>query len=108
MKADWYRPDPNRKTHLKHGDGHVRRRAQVVRMRLLKGIRPEDAEKNPGVDERCVICGLREDIETPLRLDHNHVTGEFRGWLCVSCNIGLGNFYDDPDRLSAARAYLVR
>jgi hypothetical protein len=28
-----------------------------------------------------------------IRLDHDHVTGLFRGWLCVYCNAGVG-FYE--------------
>ena len=60
----------------------------------------------PGVDDRCAICGLREDRSNQLHLDHNHTTGAFRGWLCGNCNRGLGCFRDSPDNLGAAREYL--
>ena len=76
------------------------------------------------VDHRCDICGKSEDelpasfgsmgvgIKgkakriTPWRLDHCHESGEFRGFLCHSCNSGLGKFKDDPDILMKAVAYL--
>ena len=65
-------------------------------------------------DHSCPIC-LRTESElvsegqrtkNPFRLDHNHGTGEFRGFLCDSCNTGLGKFRDDPDLLARAIEYL--
>ena len=51
----------------------------------------------------CPICQReREDIV----LDHDHSTGEFRGWLCNDCNSGLGKFGDCPEFLWRAIEYL--
>lgn len=54
----------------------------------------------------CAICG--ETKERSLHVDHDHVSGTVRGLLCDFCNIGLGHFQDDPDRLVAAAAYIIR
>ena len=56
----------------------------------------------------CAICGTSES-DSPKRfaVDHNHDTGEVRGVLCSSCNLGLGNLGDSPDRLLSAFRYLV-
>ena len=65
-------------------------------------------------DHSCPIC-MRTEAElvsegqrtkNPFRSDHNHGTGEFRGFLCDSCNTGLGKFRDDPDLLARAIEYL--
>ena len=56
--------------------------------------------------ERCEACGGWDVIS--LCRDHDHASGLFRGWLCRSCNIGVGFFYDDPARLRAAADYLER
>lgn len=53
----------------------------------------------------CEICGL--PFESTPNFDHNHSTGDFRGWLCASCNHGLGKFKDSPDVLRAALRYLL-
>ena len=35
-------------------------------------------------------------------MDHDHKTGEFRGYLRMNCNVALGKFMDDPEILSKA------
>lgn len=40
--------------------------------------------------------------------DHDHLTGLFRGWLCSSCNVGLGMFRDEHVLLRRAAIYAER
>ena len=53
---------------------------------------------------KCDICGKKE--ERRLSIDHNHETGNFRGFLCRACNGGLGLFKDDIKNLQKAIKYL--
>jgi len=73
---------------------------------------------------RCAICGTDDptggaSLKTRLSwsIDHDHrccpYTGGscgkcVRGLLCAPCNLGIGQLGDDPARVSAALAYLVR
>jgi hypothetical protein len=54
----------------------------------------------------CAICGKKS--KRRLVVDHCHSLRKVRGLLCDKCNIGLGMFDDDIDRLRAAIAYLER
>ena len=53
----------------------------------------------------CAICSTR--MLSPC-IDHDHVTKEVRGLLCMSCNTALGHFRDDPSIVRSALAYLSR
>lgn len=58
----------------------------------------------PPLPKVCPICGHPIGLR-PI-LDHCHVTGKIRGWVCHPCNIGMGWFKDSPDALRAAAGYL--
>lgn len=57
---------------------------------------------------KCPICnkGTIAGITCKVVLDHNHITGEVRGWICDSCNTGLGRFKDDVALLKKAIEFL--
>jgi hypothetical protein len=55
----------------------------------------------------CECCGRLRD-KNNLNLDHCHLTGIFRGWLCRKCNVGIGLLGDSPDGVARAAEYLRR
>lgn len=58
---------------------------------------------------QCAICGTTDPKRKGSRylsVDHCHTTGVVRGLLCYKCNVALGNFEDDTDRLRRAIEYL--
>lgn len=62
---------------------------------------------------RCDICGRTAEEAGEqhrgsgrLCIDHDHVTGEFRGLLCHPCNLMLKDSQDDPEILRTAARYL--
>lgn len=68
----------------------------------------------PPKDHTCPIClrtegqvqGLGGKKLGPWTLDHDHITKDFRGWLCHPCNRGLGAYQDDVRKLERAKLYL--
>lgn len=71
--------------------------------RLVKWLRqnspPEPANK---------LCQCCEKETENFHLDHCHDTESFRGWVCRSCNIGLGFLNDDVETVEKALNYLRR
>jgi hypothetical protein len=61
---------------------------------------------------KCAVCGNKpEDLSdgrTGLVVDHDHVNGKVRSLLCHACNVGLGNFKDNPDFLRKAASYIEK
>jgi hypothetical protein len=89
-------------------------RARANRVRKLFGLTQE--EQYALLDAQghaCAICrrGVRfasADWFEIACFDHCHSTGKARGILCSECNIGVGKFANDPERLAEAARYLNR
>ena len=78
------------------------------------GLTPEDYDRMIAEqDGKCAICGKAPGAtdgvdKNRLVIDHDHKTGKARALLCDFCNRGIGMFFDDPDLLTAAIAYLLQ
>jgi len=53
----------------------------------------------------CSCCGIEPDV---LVTDHCHKTGEIRGLLCTSCNLGIGRLGDNIEGVLDALWYLSK
>ena len=56
----------------------------------------------------CPVCLKRTiaGVTSKVVMDHNHTTGKIRGWICDSCNTGIGRFQDDVKVLKRAIKFL--
>ena len=75
-----------------------------------KNISPADKKlweetKKPS-DYSLFSCPICKKLSIPgikkIVLDHNHKTGKVRGYVCESCNTGIGRFDDDIEILKGA------
>lgn len=73
----------------------------------------KQAPKVPA-DHKCPVCERTSDQLTTYGknkksvwvADHDHVSEQFRDWLCHKCNLGLGNLGDNYERCIRAAEYL--
>ena len=58
----------------------------------------------------CPICHKKTipSLTSKVVLDHDHLTGKGRSWICDSCNTGIGRFKDDIKLLKEAQIYLLK
>jgi hypothetical protein len=89
---------------------HKRRYREKNRLQLKTAQWRQSLEEMAGRPrpETCEACGGPPDHKKGLHFDHCHTNGHFRGWICRSCNLALGNVQDDPIRLLKLVAYLKR
>jgi hypothetical protein len=112
MRRAWITRNPERHRELdrackaRHKYGYDEKSKKRMReyYRRKKGI-PEATHKCPA---NCECCGRRLGEGKQIHLDHCHVTGVFRGWLCNSCNLGLGMLGDSIAGVEKALTYLTR
>lgn len=83
-----------------------RERSRDLARRRLFGLQPgEFAAMSVAQNGLCGCCG-EPPGQKGLQVDHCHRSGQVRALLCGPCNLGLGSFRDDPQRLRKAIAYL--
>ena len=100
-KSRYKDPLRNTKMRISNGKIHARKYGYVHCL-----TSPEEI-----VGKKTVNCGLcARHVETcgTLHLDHCHVTGIFRGWICQNCNWLLGFCKDSPDIIKKAVTYLEK
>lgn len=58
----------------------------------------------------CPVCKKRTiaGVTSKVVLEHDHNTGKAGGWICDSCNTGLGRFKDDIELLKSAIEFLKK
>lgn len=114
MKQKAWRANPeNRRRELavsrtnRASKGHNYNEQARIRMlayyRKRKGI-PEATRPAPLNCESCA----KLLVQGRFHLDHCHLTGKFRGWLCNQCNMGIGALGDCIEGLQQAIKYLQR
>jgi len=61
-----------------------------------------------GTNFHCPVCDKIKEhkFNNDICLDHNHDTGEIRGYLCGSCNASIGKFHEDTETLKRAILWL--
>jgi hypothetical protein len=105
-KNEWRRTDPRQKERARRDN----RRQQLSRYGLTIDDYDRMLVAQGGV---CAICGSPPNPDgvraaSRLHADHDHVTGRNRDLICLSCNVGIGHFRDDPDLMQAAADYIKR
>jgi len=97
----WTQENPDRVGEYRKKDGWT-----LAKRCTRRGITPEilvDAFERQ--ECCCAICKDLIDL-VDSAIDHNHLTGEFRGILCKRCNRALGMFKDSKVVLRSALSYL--
>lgn len=85
-----------------------KRARRIISVESVYGLLEQEyLEKIREQENLCAICHKKDEGKV-LCIDHNHKSGEVRGLLCHNCNIGLGNFKDNPEILEAAIGYLKK
>lgn len=69
------------------------------------GLTVEQVDATAQHQQVCPGCFIPL-TEKNRAVDHDHDSGIARGLLCRSCNSGMGQAGDDPDRLERLAAYL--
>tara|TARA_B100000686_G_C16129532_1_gene636650 strand:- start:83 stop:436 length:354 start_codon:yes stop_codon:yes gene_type:complete len=96
----------------RRGEGPVKKRINIDCKECIskeaKVIR-ELRKTAPPIPKVCDCCGKIPDsnsFRNKLQLDHNHLTGEFRGWICDNCNVSLSRAGDTLEGVKNLVRYL--
>ncbi|GHT21250.1 hypothetical protein FACS189419_01850 [Planctomycetales bacterium] len=97
------------------GGRKIRRPSCIACRKIIDGVPAiprevkEWKEYEPSMEFfTCPICHKTTipGLTSKIVLDHNHLDGHVRGYICDSCNTGIGRFKDDIVLLQNAISYL--
>lgn len=87
--------------HIGHKDNLDSRCRKCVKKHTK--IRDKLRKKAPSKPDICECCFCHPE---KWHLDHDHDYHSFRGWLCETCNIGIGKLGDNLEGIVNALKYL--
>ena len=85
----------------RHRESHLKNRYGLTTVEFEDLLR--------GQSGKCKLCETSfsgNGIWGP-RIDHDHASGDIRGLLCHSCNVGIGLLKESPEILQRAIKYLT-
>jgi len=97
------------------GDRPIRRPSCEDCRKIIDGINASPNERKEWEKNKpeleffsCPICHkiTIPGLTSKIVLDHSHKDGHIRGWICDSCNTGIGRFKDDIVLLENAIKFL--
>lgn len=104
------RPSPFEGRCATHNTAHraeQKAHKRAVRGKRIYGVeRAQQERQMEWQDGVCYICEVANGSAKALAHDHDHATGEFRGYLCGPHNIMVGMMNDDPEAFFRAAIYL--
>jgi hypothetical protein len=114
----WRQQTPDEKARRRTPDYRAAQRAHKQRPEIR--MRQQEREQTPEVQAkrwarrgypmptrpRPKLCEAPGCIRKACCLDHDHVTGKFRGWLCHPHNAGIGLLGDTLNALEEVVRYL--
>lgn len=112
LNTEYFQKNQNGK-----GDRPIRRPSCNDCRKIIDGKPVSQKERNEWNTQKpnmeifeCPICHkiTIPGLTSKIVLDHNHNTGHVRGWICDSCNTGIGRFKDDIKLLKSAIEYLEK
>lgn len=85
-----------------------RNKLRSIRLKYRYKITPEEYDRMYNAQAGCCkVCGLHSTcFDKPLYVDHCHTTEKVRGLLCHKCNVAIGLFDDDLEKIKSAIRYL--
>lgn len=92
-----------RKRYAENPQKECDRVREKMREHKRKGL-PQPTRICPSL---CECCGNIPG-KNSLHLDHCHLTGLFRGWLCGKCNMALGLLGDNAAGVANLARYVAR
>ena len=96
------------------------RRSKCKTCRKKQTLRANELKKQHPYPDNSYSCPICNITQTEMKnkgyakqrltwcLDHNHDTGEFRGYICQLCNTGISNLQEDITVLNSAISYLKK
>ena len=92
--------------HISHKDNLDTRCKECIRKQSK--IRNQIKKTAPPKPDVCDCCGKvpTGPHRKALQLDHCHKTGQFRGWICDSCNVSISRAGDTLEGVQNLVRYL--